>query len=609
MKFDLHHFHIPVMGTGHSVDTPIRVAPFGISSVISLVDDLLLEKIRKFYCEKFELPYQRIGKADEDFRAKRTTAYLDMVQEVVRLRLEKIKSLPFFEENDKRKYFEMLPESSALKKTYKRLISLGPDQAPQSEIEDLTNQMEAGSIDVNIMVKLDRRIYSSKGEMLDEGLSDARAALRGYAYSKLKSSIIFSAGINQPLFSDIVKYQDFYRDALGEIKKKIVLKVSDFRSALIQGKFLARKGLEVSEFRIESGLNCGGHAFASNGLLLPVLLKEISEKRQELVDNPLPQVERYYKKQGWEIPAKMRTDAPKITVQGGIGTSGEQERMLHRYNLDRTGWASPFLLVPEATPVDDTTRQLLAQAGEEDLYLSPSSPLGVPFNNVRGSGSAQWHQERRDIGKPGSPCPKGHLVSNTEFTELPICTASSEYQKMKLEQIATSDMSENEKQSAEDKIHVKQCICDHLANGALIDLGIQKEERSPQSICPGPNAAWFDRYYSLQEMVDHIYGRIDSLAPAQRPHMYAKEISMYVEYFGQQLDICTYTKSEVDTLNEFVANLTEGIAYCLEEAEGPSYGDENLESIKVIAHEQNELFQALISSFEKAKEAAQAQEA
>ena len=37
-----HMFHIPVMGTGHSIDTPIRVAHFGISSVISLVDDLLL---------------------------------------------------------------------------------------------------------------------------------------------------------------------------------------------------------------------------------------------------------------------------------------------------------------------------------------------------------------------------------------------------------------------------------------------------------------------------------------------------------------------------------------------------------------------------------------
>ena len=45
--------------------------------------------------------------------------------------------------------------------------------------------------------------------------------------------------------------------------------MSDFRSALIQGKFLAKKGLEVAEFRIESGLNCGGHAFATDGHLMP----------------------------------------------------------------------------------------------------------------------------------------------------------------------------------------------------------------------------------------------------------------------------------------------------------------------------------------------------
>ena len=75
-----HKFHIPVMGTGHSSDTPIRVAHLGISSVVSLVDDLLLEKLRKYYAEKFSLPYQRIPKSDEDGRAKRITAYLNTVQ-------------------------------------------------------------------------------------------------------------------------------------------------------------------------------------------------------------------------------------------------------------------------------------------------------------------------------------------------------------------------------------------------------------------------------------------------------------------------------------------------------------------------------------------------
>jgi len=34
MKNYYHEFHIPVMGTGHSVDTPIRVACLGITSVL-----------------------------------------------------------------------------------------------------------------------------------------------------------------------------------------------------------------------------------------------------------------------------------------------------------------------------------------------------------------------------------------------------------------------------------------------------------------------------------------------------------------------------------------------------------------------------------------------
>ena len=602
MDFNLHQFHIPVMGTGHSVDTPIRVASFGISSVISVVDDLLLEKIRKYYCEKYDFSYSRIGKTDEDYRARRTTAYLELVAKVVDVKLAAVKALPFFQDNDKKKYFTMLPDNSPLKVEFNALIESGSDTTKEAE---LTAKMEAGSIDANIMVKLDRLQYSKDGEPLDESFSDARAALRGYAKSSLSSSMIFSAGINQPLFSDIVNYPDFYRNEAGVIKKKIVLKVSDFRSALIQGKFLARKGLEVSEFRIESGLNCGGHAFASNGQLLPTLLKEISENRHKLHESVLPQVERYYKKQGWDLPAQincMRTEQPKITVQGGIGTAGEQARLIDQYQLDRSGWASPFLLVPEATAIDETTRQLVANAGEEDLYLSPASPLGVPFNNVYGSGSAIWTQEQSKTDRPGSGCPKGHLVSNTEFSKIPICTASTVYQKQKLAQIAESDKTEEVKAALTAKVHLKQCICDHLANGALIELGIQKESRSPQSICPGPNVAWFKRYYSLEEMVNHIYGRIDSLVPNERPHMYAKEVSMYVDYFEQQITACEFTKNEVDTLDAFVVNFNEGVEYCFEIArDSKSYGDENLDSILSVGQVQRTRFNGLVAQFEKAK--------
>ena len=108
----LHTFHIPVMGTGHSIDTPIRVAPLGITSVISLVDDLLLEKIRKYYTSKYGLLYVKIPRSEKDGRARRISAYLDTVHEIVWKKMDEIREQSFFENNNKRKYFELLPEES-----------------------------------------------------------------------------------------------------------------------------------------------------------------------------------------------------------------------------------------------------------------------------------------------------------------------------------------------------------------------------------------------------------------------------------------------------------------------------------------------------------------
>jgi hypothetical protein len=567
------------MGTGHTVDTPIRVAHLGISSVISLVDDLLLERVRKRYCAIYNLPYRGIPRYSRDGRSKRITAYLDLVNEIVREKFEATQWLPFFNNNEKSRYFSLLPETSPLKQRYLRLLQMERGKERDALAAKLTSEMAPGSIDVNIMVKLDKMNFTLDGILLPDEYSDARAALRGYANSTLRSSIVLSAGINQPLFNYMTQFRDFYRDENGKIKKKIILKVSDYRSASIQGRVLAKKGLEVYEFRIESGLNCGGHAFASNGVLLPTLLNEFVEKREQFPGEFLPLIKNYYKEKGWEYPESAEHERVRLTVQGGIGTFSEAQRMMEGYGMDATGWASPFLLVPEATCVDDPTRALLAAATEKDLYLSEVSPLGVPFNNVRGSGSEVWTTNRVACGTPGSPCPKGFLVSNTEFTKQPICLASQEYQDLKLEQIRQMDIPAPEKAKLSAQIMLKTCICDHLGNGALIALGIKEPEHAPQSICPGPNIAWFTRIYSLKEMIDHIYGRGESLVPAYRPHMFAKEIEMYVDYFQRLVNKFSGALKELSTLREYKENLENGMMECLRIASSNPFGDENLASI------------------------------
>lgn len=593
-----HTFHIPVMGTGHSVDTPIRVAPLGISSVISLVDDLLLEKIRKYYTSKFNLPYVKIPRYAEDGRAKRITAYLDTVYKIVLERMEEIRQQPFFKDNNKRRYFELLPEESFLRKKYETLVKMKPGYERDALEKELTSRMKPGSIDVNIMVTLDRTHFDENGDPLGDEFSDAKAGLRGFANSCFESGIVYSAGFNRRLFAYMTQFKDFYRDKTGRIKKRIILKVSDFRSALVQGKFLAQKGLEVYEFRIESGLNCGGHVFASNGVLLPVLLKEFKEKRKSLMSEFQPLIRKYYKKMGWNYPECECNDRPLITVQGGIGTHGEVRR-LKEFDIDRTGWASPFLLVPEVTRVDATTRELLRQAQGDDLYMSDVSPLGIPFNNVHHTGSEICTRKRVAEGRPGSPCPKHILVSNTEFTEKPICLASRKYQKIKLKKIDQMNIPAEEKAGLCKKVVEKTCICDHLGNGALIDLGIAGEKKSPQSICPGPNIEWFCKFYTLREMIDHIYGRGPSLVSSKRPHMFAKEIEMYVEYFEKMVAESSLTAPEIKALLEFKNNLEAGLDFCLEIAHREPYPGENLGSISVVVERESVRLRSIGNSLEE----------
>ena len=216
-----HSFHIPVMGIGFTIDTPLRVSHLGIDSVISLVDDILLEKLRKMYSEKFGIPYKEITDKIEDFRAKRITSYLNMINDQAKKKFAEFKHITHDKRHEIMEYFNMLPDSSTLKQEFK---SLTEDYFDLKKVRTWINEhLSMGSIDVNIMTKLDKENYRD-GEKLPSEYNDAHAALRGFAESDLESSIILSAGMSPRLYGYIENFEDFYPDAEGNIKKRIVLK-------------------------------------------------------------------------------------------------------------------------------------------------------------------------------------------------------------------------------------------------------------------------------------------------------------------------------------------------------------------------------------------------
>lgn len=554
-----HSFHIPVLGIGYTLDTPVKVAQYGIDSVVSLVDDILLEKLRKVYCEKFEVYYDEISEKVEDFRAKRITSYLNLINDISKQKFEDLKNATIDKASELKDYFNMLPDSSEIKKEFKEISDKFPS------IDDISNwvkdNLTIGSIDVNIMTKIDKDNYSN-GEKLPVEFNDAHAALRGFANSNLSSSMILSAGMNPRLYSYIEQFADFFPKKDGSIKKKIVLKVSDYRSALIQGKFLAKKGLWVSEYRIESGLNCGGHAFATEGFLLGPILEEFKQNRDSLKNDVFEVLKAALANKGKTIPNEILP--LKISAQGGVGTTEEHQFLLDYYGIDSVGWGSPFMLVPEVTSIDDKTLNMLVEAKEEDIYLSDISPLGVPFNSLKDNTKDIEKMLKIEAGKPGSACPKEYLALNNEFSDKTICTASIKYQYKKIKELKQANISTEEYKVEYDKIVDKSCICVGLGTSSLIANNIDtKEEGEGVSVCPGPNMAYFNKIMSLKEITNHIYGRENVISRNDRPNMYVKELRLYVDYLKNKIQETKdgITKKQAKYLNSFSNNLQSGIEY------------------------------------------------
>jgi hypothetical protein len=551
------------MGLAYTIDSPIKVARFGISSVMSIVEDRLIEMMRSHYYPTINQPYVPINTDVEDYRAKRITDYLNLVNTIVSQQVEKLKHAAFEAGSEIVKYFEMLPDDSKLKQLYHQMMQTSESQEKTQMEKYLRDNIKPGRIDVNIMTKLDRNIFDKEGVPVPDG-SDAVTALRGYVNSDLMhSAVVFSAGLNPRLYNYLEQCSQFDLNEDGSFNKRVIIKVSDYRSALIQGKYLAKKGIWVSEFRVESGLNCGGHAFATEGYLMGPILEEFKLNRQELTDTLFEIFNAAQLKKN-----NKQLDTPPdilFTVQGGIGTHEEDAYLHNHYKFDSTGWGTPFLLVPEATTVDEPTLKLLASSKDKDVKLSHNSPLGVRFHYLKGTSSEAEKYERINIGNPGSPCTEKHLSFNTEFTSEPICTASKKYQKLKIEQLNSLNLPTAELQKQVTALLDKECLCVGLSNSAAINYDkVLVKKLDAVTICPGPNIVNFSKVVSLSTMIDHIYGRDNVMMQTSRPHMFVAELYLYIDYLKEQIqddiDAGQFEK-KTKYYTTFFQNLRSGINY------------------------------------------------
>ena len=173
-----HTFHIPVMGLAYTIDSPIRVAHYGISSVISIIDDDLIERMSSFYSTKFNLPYQEITKKAQDHRAKRITNYLNLVNDIVKDKFDTFKNELSESKQTLENYIAMLPNKSEIKQGLQIIMDDGKEAIKQY----LESHLHAGAIDVNIMTKVDKDNFI-KDEQQPTEFNDAHASLRGFANS------------------------------------------------------------------------------------------------------------------------------------------------------------------------------------------------------------------------------------------------------------------------------------------------------------------------------------------------------------------------------------------------------------------------------------------
>jgi hypothetical protein len=182
--------------------------------------------------------------------------------------------------------------------------------------------------------------------------------------------------------------------------------------------------------------------------------------------------------------------------------------------------------------------------------------------------------------KPGFPCRQHYLCRQMSGFDHPVCMASREYVMHRLAELDTMEHDElrslchsaldpiafGSRMTQEDshsggsaatdriqEIHAKynelrretlsrECICRFLGNAGREEiretspsLHYQPESvavargsqpartREPVTICPNPDIGYFDREYTLFEMMRHLYGTGPRLTPKDKPSAFEIE--------------------------------------------------------------------------------------
>ncbi len=92
---------------------------------------------------------------------------------------------------------------------------------------------------------------------------------------------------------------------------------------------------------------------------------------------------------------------------------------------------------------------------------------------------------------------------------------------------------------------------------------VEFDPEAKPAVCCGPNIVNFSKLATLQEMVSHIYGRLSLLTNPDRPHLFIRELAIYVDHLRKELEKYSLDLSSraPKYFREFKENLLCGIEY------------------------------------------------